>query len=70
MVAIVERPEDNLEHEFFVPGGPSGITRRRFPYSLSLVRLFFQYRIRAQMRRVPVHAPFYEAGHDRRARSP
>jgi hypothetical protein len=63
MHAIEERPEDHLPNEFFVPGGPSGITRRTFPYALSLARLFFQYRIRAQMAGVPAFAPFYDPRH-------
>ena len=63
MNAIIDRPEDHLVHEFFAPGGPSGVTRRTFPYTLSLLRMFFNYRIRAQVARVPAFAPFYDAGH-------
>jgi hypothetical protein len=67
MRALTERPEDRLKHEWFVPGGPSGITRRTFPYSLSLLRLFREHRVVAAMRREPHWTPLYDPAHPSRA---
>lgn len=54
--AIVSRPEDNLPFDYFVPGGPSGVQRLHFPYSLSLLGLFGDYRIRALLH----HRSYYQ----------
>jgi hypothetical protein len=56
-------PERHLTDEYFLPGGPSGVRRRSFPYSLSAIRAFNQYRVRAQFRREPRWAEFYRPDH-------
>ena len=52
-----------LEHENFQPGGPAGVTRLEFPYSLSVLRNLFGYQVRALFARRPGYAEFYEKGH-------
>ena len=61
--AIAERPEDHLAHEFFVPDGPTGPTRRAFPYSLTMLRLFRSFRFCAAMAGESPWAPFYDEHH-------
>ena len=52
-----------LEHEFFFPGGPSGQVRPGFPHTLGLLRLPTNWRVRAQLRGLPPHGPFYDREH-------
>jgi hypothetical protein len=60
---LVAHPEQYLEHEFFLPGGPSGIAYRRFPYTLSVLRAFRNFHVVAELRREPWHAAFYAPDH-------
>ena len=54
---------DPLEHEYFTPGGPAGIVALRFPYTLSMLRVIGQYRVRAALRGELSYAPFYRPEH-------
>jgi hypothetical protein len=59
---LAEHPE-LLPHEYFFPGGPSGVARLEFPYTLAIARLFGHYRMRAWMHDEPSYAQFYAADH-------
>lgn len=53
-----------LRHEYFVPGGPSGIYRAAFPYSVTMVRtLFGNFHLRAKLAGEPWYAEFYRQDH-------
>lgn len=52
-----------LEDESFQPGGPTGVAESSFPFTLTLVRAFGGYRLRARLTGRPWHAEFYEPGH-------
>jgi hypothetical protein len=60
--ALGGRPE-LIPHEYFHPGGPSGVTRLRFPYLLSILRLTSNYRLRAWIQGRPAYAEFYDPDH-------
>lgn len=60
---VVDRPEDHLPHEYFLPDGPSGTLRLRFPFSLSVARAFGNFRVRAELWREPWYAAFYQPDH-------
>jgi hypothetical protein len=62
-LADVDRRPELLSYEYFRPGGPSGVVALRFPYSVSLLRLGWHFRVRARLRREPSWAPFYAAAH-------
>jgi hypothetical protein len=53
-----------LKHEWFLPGGNSGISIVGFPYSLNLAQtLWDNYHIRAKLADVPRHYEFYDPNH-------
>lgn len=60
---LAEYPELVLTHEYFLPGGNSGIRRLSFPYSFSILRAFGNEHILAKIEGVPVWARFYEPDH-------
>jgi hypothetical protein len=61
--AEIDRRLELLPQEYFRPGGPSGVTALRFPYSASLLRLASHYRLRARLRGEPSYAQFYDSAH-------
>ena len=56
-------PQLALEHEPFYPGGPAGAQRFEFPFTLSLLRSFGDYRLQALLKREDPYLQFYEEGH-------
>jgi hypothetical protein len=48
-----------LPYDYFRPGGPSGVSALRFPYTLSAVRALRHYRLRSALRREASYAEFY-----------
>jgi len=66
-VAMTRHPGNVLDHEYFIPGGASGTTQTGFPFTISLLRTFANYRIRAQLSREPFWAAFYSRGHPSQA---
>jgi lysophospholipase L1-like esterase len=64
--AVIRRPERYLPHEYFAPGGASGVRRARFPYILSALRSFRHFRIRAKLTGEPWYKEFYEKDHPSR----
>lgn len=62
-LALLDDPAARLPHEYFLPGGPAGITALEFPFTLSALRLTRNYRLQAVFRREPAHAAFYAPDH-------
>jgi hypothetical protein len=60
---MVEEPEAFLRHEFFLPGGPSGLRRLAFPYTGSVVRAARHPRIAAKLGGNVPYADFYDREH-------
>lgn len=56
-------PERYLRYEWFLPEGPSGVTRLRFPFGLSLWRVRKHFYFYAAWRREPWYADFYRPDH-------
>ena len=61
--AWVADPGRYLEHEYFVPGGASGITTLRFPFTLSILSGFQNEHVRAKLAGETVRSRFYAASH-------
>ena len=60
---LAENPESVLTHEYFLPGGHSGIRRLSFPYSVSILRAFGNEHLLAKIEGMLVWAKFYEPDH-------
>ncbi|MFZ5452666.1 MAG: hypothetical protein ACOZF2_12495 [Thermodesulfobacteriota bacterium] len=60
--AFIKAPSPYLSHEFFLPGGPSGIQALRFPYTLALLKsaplLFSRWR-----QGTPQYFDFFKRNH-------
>lgn len=52
-----------LPHDYFRPGGDAGIVQLRFPFTVQLLRMPAQYRVRAWRQGVPSYQPFYAPDH-------
>lgn len=63
---FLARPEDWLHEEFFLPGGASGVSRMRFPFTLSMLRGLSHYHVQAKLAGRPAYSQFYEADHPAR----
>ena len=59
----VAEPEVAFPEDFFVPGGGAGTLRLKFPYTLSVVRAFRHFRVRAELTRRAAHEGFYQPDH-------
>jgi len=57
-------PQRYLRYEYFLPGGPSGIAKREFPYALTLVKVLTRnFHIRTKLTGVPWYQEFYGPDH-------
>ena len=66
--SFLHNPKGFLKHEWFLPGGNSGISMVTFPYSLSLAHTIFNnHHIRAKLADKPRHLEFYDLKHESRA---
>ena len=65
-IGMMQAPELHLEHEYFRPGGPSGLRRLTFPYVLSMLRLVNDFHVRSKIVGISWHAEFYEDDHPSR----
>ena len=66
--SFLHNPKGFLKHEWFLPGGKSGISLVTFPYSLSLAHTIFNnHHIRAKLADEPRHLEFYDLRHESRA---
>jgi hypothetical protein len=60
----IRNPERYLPHEFFVPGGPSGIQYFSFPYTWTTLKAFQNFHVKAVLLgRHVAHAEFYMPDH-------
>ena len=66
LAKVLESPEKYFEHDYFIPGGPSGVVKLGFPYLGALLSLRTNYKMRAAQRGEPSHAAFYRPDHDSR----
>lgn len=64
---LPKRAAQLLPHEYFVPGGPSGIGTNAFPYSLSTLGVLRHWRIRGWLERRPSYERFYDPAHPSQA---
>ena len=60
---VVADPATHLEHEYFVPGGPSGVQEFGFPLSPRVLASLRHFQFQARFRGVPYYADFYESSH-------
>jgi hypothetical protein len=61
--SLRSRARELLPHDYFAPGGPSGIRSLEFPYLLSVAGAFQHYRLQARLRGRPSYAQFYDPEH-------
>lgn len=59
----VRAPQLFVPHENFYPGGPMGVVRLTFPYTLAVLRNFGYWRFQARLARRPEYEPFYDPEH-------
>ncbi len=59
----LKTPQLVLEHENFYPGGPTGITQFRFPYTYSILKNMGNFRLRAKLAGRPSYGEFYMPNH-------
>jgi hypothetical protein len=64
---IMASPGRVLHHEYFVPDGPSGLVSRSFPFTSTIVRSLWSYKIRAVLRGESPYAAFYREDHPSQA---
>ena len=64
---VIRRPEQYLEDEYFVPGGPAGVVRARFPYSLTILRALCSYKLYAVLQNKSPYADYCTEQHPSRA---
>jgi len=60
---VVRDPGRYLAHEYFLPGGSSGIQALRFPYTWTALRAFGNFHVVAELRGLPWWLEFYERDH-------
>jgi hypothetical protein len=60
---VADRPEDFLPHDFFIPGGDSGLARLEFPYTLSILNVLRHFHVQAEIFGHPWYMPFYAEDH-------
>jgi hypothetical protein len=61
---FLQDPSIFLDHEYFLPGGLSGIQAIEFPYSLVMFKaVLTNYHIHAKLTKIPRHTDFYRPDH-------
>jgi len=63
---VVLHPDRYLKHEYFLPGGLSGLTVATFPYTLSVIRGFKHFHVKARLRDEAWYLEFYKKDHPSR----
>lgn len=61
--AMMQAPERYFKDDYFVPGGPGGVSTLSFPYTLSIASLAKHYRIRSAMKRESSYVAFFHPEH-------
>ena len=60
---LSSNPASVLHHEYFLPGGNSGIAYLHFPFTLSLIKAFANEHVQAKFKGIPIWAEFYREDH-------
>ena len=60
---VLINPGNYLPHEYFLPGGETGLVRLSFPYSWTLIRALGHFHIQAWLADKPWFMDFYEPDH-------
>ncbi len=63
---VVLNPAKYFRNEYFLPGGLSGVTVARFPYSFSMIKSLKHFYVKAKLRDEPAHLEFYKKDHPSR----
>jgi len=63
---VVLHPAKYFRNEYFIPGGISGVTVATFPYTISVIKSFKHFKIRARLRDEPWYLDFYKKDHPSR----
>ena len=63
---VVSYPAEYLSDEYFLPGGPSGVTVAAFPYTVSVARGFKHFHVKSRLRGEPWYLEFYNDDHPSR----
>ena len=63
----VAYPDKYLDHEFFAPGGESGVVAPAFPWSFSVLGCLGNAHVRAKLAGRPRYGEFYSPNHSSRA---
>ena len=61
--ALVEAPEESLQAEYFQVNGETGLSRKSFPYTLSLIRGMNHFLVRSRAVGKEWYADLYEENH-------
>jgi len=64
---VILHPDKYFKNEYFIPGGPSGVTVTSFPYTFSVIKSLKHFHVRAKLRDEPRHMEFYKNNHPSRA---
>ena len=57
-------PHKYLNHEYFIPNGPSGVQYWKFPYTLNVFKSFNHWQIKQKIKRVDAkYSKFYNLNH-------
>lgn len=64
---IMASPGRFLQHEYFVPDGPSGLVSGSFPYISTIIRSLWSYKVSAVLRRESPYEAFYREDHPSQA---
>nr|HIA88690.1 hypothetical protein [Gammaproteobacteria bacterium] len=65
--AAVRDPAAHVPHDYLVVGGMSGLPIWRFPFTLTLVRIFFHWKVQAKLAQLPWYGQLYMPDHESRA---
>ena len=65
--ALKEDPSEVLDHEYFLPGGDSGLRVFEFPYSLGLLLSYKHWRVAGLLKTDSSFATFYQDDHQSKA---
>lgn len=60
---VLANPGNYLDHEYFLPGGDTGLRKFEFPYTLSLLRAMQHFHVVAALEGKPWYMGFYDPDH-------
>ena len=62
--AAVHDPAAHVPHDYLVAGGMSGLPIWRFPFTLTLARIFFHWKVQAKLAQLPWYGQLYMPDHE------